>query len=95
MTGLLRVLALVLAGAGLGLAGCASDSGSGPQSKALPAGETCASVKQQLSRLDAKGVPSAVQAQAEGRKISAAQKADADLYNRLLNDYLGARCHVI
>lgn len=95
MTGMVRGLALVLAaGAGLGLAGCASDGASGPQSKALPAGETCASVKQQLNKLDARGVPASVQAQAEGKKISAAQKADADLYNRLLNDYLGARCHV-
>jgi hypothetical protein len=76
------------------LAGCASGSNSGPGSKALANGETCSSVKQQLNRLDAKGVPASVQAQAAGKKISAQQKADADLYNRLLDDYLGARCHV-
>lgn len=82
------------AGAALMAGGCASDGGGGPSTKALANGETCSSVKQQLSRLDAKGVPASVQAQAAGKKISAAQKADADLYNRLLNDYLGARCHV-
>lgn len=76
-------------------AGCASGGGpqGGPTRKALAAGETCGSIKQQLNRLDAKGVPSVIQAQAAGRKVSASQKADADLYNRLLNDYLGAQCH--
>lgn len=76
------------------LAGCASGGGSGPTSKALANGETCGSVKQRLNSLDAKGVPQWVQAQAAGKKISAQQKADADLYNKLLDDYLGARCHV-
>ncbi len=73
--------------------GCAS-GGDGPTCRALAGGESCASVKQQLNRLDARGVPSSVQAQAAGKKLSPQQKADADLYNRLLNDYLGARCHV-
>jgi len=80
-------------GIALAAGGCAS-GGSGPTGKALANGESCGSIKSQLSRLDAKGVPSSVQAQAAGKKISAQQKADADLYNRLLNDYLGARCHV-
>lgn len=77
-------------------AGCAGDNagGGGPTSKPLPAGETCGSIKGQLSKLDARGVPASVQAQASGKKLSPSQKADADLYNRLLNDYLGARCHV-
>jgi len=73
--------------------GCAS-GGDGPTGKALAGGESCGSVKQQLNRLDARGVPASVQAQAAGKKLSPQQKADADLYNRLLNDYLGARCHV-
>ena len=74
--------------------GCAAGGQQqGPTRKTLAAGETCGSIKQQLNRLDAKGVPSVIQAQAAGRKISASQKADADLYNRLLNDYLGAQCH--
>lgn len=77
-----------------GLGGCASGGGSGPTSKSLPNGESCGSIKSQLNKLDARGVPSSVQAQAAGRKLSPQQKADADLYNRLLNDYLGARCHV-
>ena len=89
-------LALLGAVAVAGLmAGCASgnQAGSGPPRKALAAGETCGSIKQQLNRLDAKGVPSVIQRQAAGGSVSASQKADADLYNRLLNDYLGAQCH--
>ena len=93
--GAFRLALLGAAGTAALLGGCASGGGTGgPTSKALANGETCGSIKSQLSKLDAKGVPSSVQAQAAGKKISAAQKADADLYNRLLNDYLGARCHV-
>ncbi len=86
-------LICVMAAAALG--GCAaSNSGSGPTAASLPAGETCGSIKSQLNRLDAKGVQAYVQAQGEGKKLSGAQKTDADNYNRLLNEYLGARCHV-
>ena len=78
------------------LGGCASGGSGpgGPSGKQLANGESCGSIKSQLNKLDARGVPSSVQAQAAGKKISGQQKADADLYNRLLNDYLGARCHV-
>jgi hypothetical protein len=93
-SGAFRVAWIGAVGAAVALAGCASGGGSGPSSRALANGETCNSVKAQLNRLDAKGVPSSVQAQAAGRKLSPQQKADADLYNRLLDDYLGARCHV-
>jgi hypothetical protein len=89
-----RFALLGAVGAALVMGGCASGGGSGPTSKALANGETCGSIKQQLNKLDARGVPSSVQAEASGKKLSGQQKADADLYNRLLNDYLGARCHV-
>jgi hypothetical protein len=92
--GAFRLSLLGAAGVAMLAGGCASGGGTGPGSKALANGESCGSIKSQLNKLDARGVPSSVQAQAAGKKISAAQKADADLYNRLLNDYLGARCHV-
>jgi|SRR5688572_8394159 hypothetical protein len=93
--GAFRLALLGAAGSAVLAGGCASGGGGGgPTSKALANGETCSSVKSQLNKLDARGVPASVQAQAAGKKISAQQKADADLYNRLLNDYLGARCHV-
>lgn len=93
--GAFRLALLGAAGAAVLAGGCASGGGGGgPGGKALASGESCGSIKSQLNKLDAKGVPASVQAQAAGKKISAQQKADADLYNRLLNDYLGARCHV-
>jgi len=42
-----------------------------------------------------RGVQSSVEANSAGRKLSPAQKADADRYNELLAYYLGGRCHVI
>lgn len=83
-------VALVLCCAVMG-AGCAG--GGNSHAAALPAGSTCGSIKGQLSRLDAKGVRGSIEAQSAGQKLSAGQKADADAYNSLLNDYLKARCH--
>jgi hypothetical protein len=85
---------LVWAGIGaVFLAGCAA-SGANPGAPSLASSENCKSIKAQLNKLDAKGVPTYVEAQSRGKKLPPAQKADADNYNRLLNDYLGARCHV-
>ncbi|MGQ0672097.1 MAG: hypothetical protein ACT4N2_04355 [Hyphomicrobium sp.] len=70
--------------------GCAS---TGPGGKSLPVGESCGSVRTKLNRLDSRGVPSLVEAQSRGKKLAGQQKADADAYNELLNQYLGARCH--
>jgi hypothetical protein len=78
---------LALTGAAL-LSGCATSGGGGGLSES-----GCQSIKAQLNRLDARGVRSSVEAQAAGRKLSPAQKADADAYNKALSDYLGNRCH--
>lgn len=80
--------------AGALLAGCAGGGGNGPSAASLPAGETCGSIKAKLNNLYGKGVASSIEAQNRGQKISPAAKADADAYNKLLNDYLGAKCHV-
>lgn len=93
--GQVRMGLLCVCAAAGALAGCAANSsGKGPSAAALPAGESCGSIKSQLNRLDAKGVQAYVEAQGQGKKLSPGQKADADAYNRLLNEYLGARCHV-
>lgn len=73
------------------MAGCATST---PSPSTLSGGETCQSVRGKLDKLLANGAQWKVEAVSAGRKISAADKADADAYNRLLNDYLGARCHV-
>lgn len=80
-------IAVLLAG------GCAG--GGGPSASALPSGESCGSIKTKLNALYGKGVASSIEAQSRGQKLSPAAKADADAYNRLLNEYLGAKCHVV
>ena len=88
-----RKLAALLVLGLAALSGACANGGGGGHAVALPAGETCGSIKSQLSRLDAKGVRSSIEAQSAGQRLSAGQKADADAYNSLLNDYLKARCH--
>ena len=91
-----NVLGVVVAVAAL-VAGCAGNTGTGngdPGAQSLSAGETCQSIRSDLNRLDKEGVPSLVERQSSGQKLAAPQKAKADLYNQLLDKYLGARCHV-
>ena len=56
--------------------GCATTGGQGLTSS----GASCRSLKQQINRIAAKGLPPR-------------NKKDSQTYNRLLNDYLGSRCH--
>lgn len=76
------------------LQGCGGAAGGDPGAKALPMGESCGSIRAQLNKLDSRGVPSLIEKQSAGGKLTPAQKSDADAYNNLLNQYLGARCHV-
>jgi hypothetical protein len=83
---------LIASAATLVLAACAAngDPGAAP----LAGGQSCQTIRADLNRLDSKGVPALVERQNAGKKLSKSQKAQADLYNRRLNEYLGARCHV-
>jgi hypothetical protein len=86
---------VTVAVAALALGGCDTPAtGGDPGASALPAGETCGTIREKLNALDRKGAQSSVQAASAGKKLSAGQKQDADDYNRLLNEYLGSRCHV-
>ena len=88
-------LFLALSGALL-MAGCAGGSGSGggdPGAASLPAGQSCQSIRAELNKMDSQGAQSKVERASQG-KADAATKAVADRYNQLLNQYLGARCHV-
>ncbi|MCU0954841.1 MAG: hypothetical protein MUC37_09580 [Hyphomicrobium sp.] len=88
--------ASVLAAAFLAIlvAGCAGGGGGDPGARPLPSGETCQSLRGQLDRLLARGVQPKVEALSAGRSLSAKDRADAEAYNRILNQYLGARCHL-
>lgn len=94
--GALRGAVVLAVGAAMVLAGCASnDTGkNGPPAIALPAGETCQSVRAELNRLDARGTPSLIESANAGRKLTPPQREQVDRYNQLLGKYLGARCHV-
>jgi hypothetical protein len=94
MSSTIRCMLVAAAGA-LVLAGCANEGGydGDPGAIALPAGQSCGSIRQELNRLDAKGTQSKVEAASQGKKLPPAQQADVDRYNQLLNQYLGARCH--
>jgi hypothetical protein len=83
--------AIVLAA---GLTGCGGAAGGDPGAKSLPMGQSCQSIRSELNRLDSRGVPNLVEKASNGSKLSDAQRAEADNYNRLLGNYLGARCHV-
>lgn len=88
--------AMVVLGAAALVAGCAAQSAPGgdPGARPLPPGKSCQSIRGELNKLDSRGVPAKVEAVSQGRKVSPQDKADADAYNALLNQYLGARCHV-
>ena len=65
-----------------------------PGAKPLAAGQTCGTIRQELDRLDARGTQGKVEAVTQGKKLPPAQMTDVNRYNELLNQYLGARCHV-
>jgi hypothetical protein len=88
---------VVLAGTLAALVGCAEDGGGyggDPGARPLAAGQSCGSIRQELNRLDSRGTQAKVEAATQGKKLPPAAQADVDRYNDLLNQYLGARCHV-
>jgi hypothetical protein len=94
--GTLRTLGiLVVSAMGLLLAACADGTlGGDPGPIALPSGQSCGSIQQELNRLLGRGVQGNMERHAAGKALSPAAKTDVDRYNALLNQYLGARCHV-
>ena len=87
-------VALSMAALAFAMAGCegGGPSGGDPGARALPAGQSCQSIRAELNRMDSQGAQSKVERASSG-KADAATKAVADRYNGLLNQYLGARCH--
>ena len=78
------------------LGGCADGDGYGgdPGAAPLAAGQSCGTIRSQLDALDKKGTQAKVEAASAGKKLAPKDKSDVDQYNSLLNQYLGARCHV-
>ena len=91
-----RSLRFVVAAAAVAtLGGCADGEGFGdPGAASLAPGQSCGSIRQELDQLDRRGTQAKVEAASAGKKLAAKDKSDVDRYNSLLNQYLGARCHV-
>lgn len=81
------------------VAGCATTDAQ-IQSPAAPAAavasqdRSCQGLRSEIMKLEGRGVARLVDRQHEGSKLTPSQKADVDSYNALLNEYLGARCHL-
>jgi hypothetical protein len=92
----LRTLRILAAAAAVAtLSGCADGEGFGdPGAASLAPGQSCGSIRQELDTLDRKGTQGKVEAASAGKKLAPKDKSDVDRYNSLLNQYLGARCHV-
>lgn len=87
--------AAIVAVLGLVLGGCSSSGKSrDPGPRALGAGQTCDGVRRHLTQLDNRGVRSLVERHQRGDKLTAYQRSEVNRYNELLDQYLGARCHV-
>lgn len=77
------------------LAGCAaSNAATDPGARPLPKGQTCTGIQQELRGLDRRGVPAYVERLSSGGKLNPEQRSQATRYSDLLDQYLGARCHV-
>ena len=76
------------------VSGCAGDGGAGPGGPGVNASASCRETRHELDRMDARGVPSLIEASNAGKKLSSRQQGDVDRYNRLLKVYLGSRCHL-
>ena len=88
--------AVVLVAAAATLAACESGGGYGgdPGATPLASGQSCGTIRQELDALDRRGTQGKVEAASQGKKLAPKDKGDVDRYNSLLNQYLGARCHV-
>lgn len=94
---MIRSLSLIAAfAAAVTLGGCEGGGygkGGDPGARSLPSGKSCQSIRGELNQMDAQGAQPKVERASHG-KVDAATQAVADRYNDLLNQYLGARCHV-
>lgn len=89
-----RPMVFAVLASALALSGCANDYDSGAKASVRDNG-SCSDTRRELDRLDAKGVPALIEASNAGKKLSSAQRSDVDRYNRLLQSYLGSRCHLM
>lgn len=75
--------------------GCAAQSGpKDPGPRPLSAGQTCQSLRTEMDSLDRRGARGIVESHLAGRPLTPEKTSMASRYLNLLDQYLGARCHV-
>lgn len=55
---------------------------------------SCQSLRSEIMKREARGAARLVDRKNDGGKLNAREQAEIDSYNSLLNEYLGARCHL-
>lgn len=95
-TGRSAGVVVIAALTGMLAAGCGGgpQAGGDPGARALPSGQSCQSLRSDMDRMLSRGIQPKVEAAQAGRKLPPQQQAEVDQYNRLLAQYLGARCHL-
>lgn len=94
---ILRGLAVILLVAPSFLGGCAPSEGEAPAALAPAVAATnrsCQALRTEITKMEARGTTKLIDRQHDGGKVSSREQAEIDTYNSLLNEYLGARCHL-
>ena len=86
-------IAVPIAILGLAVAGCAGGP-DGASNVGLAGGGSCKSLKRELGRYEARGIQYKADAANRGGRLTAKQRVDVNRYNKLLDAYLGNKCHV-
>lgn len=87
------ILALAVALGG----GCASTEAQKivtPAAAPVLTDRSCQSLRSEIMTREARGAARLVDRKNDGGKLNAREQAEIDTYNSLLNEYLGARCHL-
>jgi hypothetical protein len=78
------------------VSGCASSQGqiAAPLSVPLTSDRSCQSLRSEIMKREARGAARLVDRKNDGGKLNPREQAEIDTYNSLLDEYLGARCHL-
>ena len=80
------------------VAGCASTDAQLPLSTPVAApvltDRSCQSLRSEIMTREARGATRLIDRKNDGGKLTPREQAEIDTYNSLLNEYLGARCHL-
>lgn len=88
ISGRLKIFGGLAIAAALG----ACSGNEGPQQPPMLADGQCSQLRADLNAMDKRGVPGMIDARNNGKKYGAAQDAEINRYNQVLDQYLGGQC---